>query len=131
MRFLAKVTFLSIMSDFLDHLFSSASSFHKVYLNIGVMLDTSLIPFSHTFCLSVVSILCLSNSFKLSNFLRFLTSHSFILYFFCQSKKFSATNGPVVRHIMQPCLLMWHYVLMCSSFYHPACPDGSQQAFIY
>ena len=39
MRFLAKVTFLSIISDFLDHLFSSASSFYKVYLTIGDMLD--------------------------------------------------------------------------------------------
>ena len=39
MRFLAKVTFLSIISDFLDRLFSSASSFYKVYLMIGDMLD--------------------------------------------------------------------------------------------
>ena len=39
MRFLAKVTFLSTISDFLDLLFSSASSFYKVYLTIGDMLD--------------------------------------------------------------------------------------------
>ena len=39
MKFLAKVTFLSIISDFLGRLFSSASSFCKVYLTIGDMLD--------------------------------------------------------------------------------------------
>ena len=39
MRFFAKVTFLLIISDFLDRLFPSGSSFYKVYLTIGDMLD--------------------------------------------------------------------------------------------
>ena len=50
-----------------------------------------------------------------SIFLRFLTSHSFILYFSCQSKKFSATNGAVVGHIMQPWWLVQHRSIVFST----------------